>query len=74
MGLVRYETGEISAELRRAARSRVRAHLDHLAMVDYDLRQLAVNCYLQGTRDMAETIIRRPGLLSPPSPEPDYQI
>lgn len=45
----------------RAARNRVAVHLHHLAQVDFDLSQLAVNCYLQGVRDMVETILDRCG-------------
>jgi hypothetical protein len=46
-------------ELLDAANRRVFAHLDNLAMIDFDLRQLAMNCYLQGVWDAAISLDER---------------
>ena len=42
-----------------AAKKRVFCHLQSMNLIDFDLNTLAVNCYMQGARDMAETIINR---------------
>lgn len=45
-----------------AVRRRVLPHLVNLRQVDFDLETFAVNCYLQGLRDMSETVINNPSL------------
>ncbi len=42
---------EVPQSMIDVAVRRVAPHLDHLAMVDYNLRQLLVNCYMQGVID-----------------------
>lgn len=41
------------------ATRRVLPHITHLQMVDFDIHQLAVNCYMQGLNDMACSLINK---------------
>lgn len=64
---------EYPKDLCEIARRRITLHLQNLARVDYDLRQLAMNCYLQGVHDTAEALAARGWAI--PTEEPnDYQI
>lgn len=60
------------------AARRTMPHVAGLNMLDFDLRQFAANCYMQGVLDATETFLNR-GLFSevslPTSVEPlEYQI
>jgi len=71
---LRLTRGDLPKEALEVARKRVQAHIHNLAMVDFDLEQLAVNCYAQGARDMVETVISRPWCLYAETLPDDYQI
>lgn len=45
------------------ATKRVMPHITNQHMVDFDLYQLAVNCYMQGVLDTTETLLNR-GMLA----------
>lgn len=57
--LVRYEKGEIDETLIDVAKSRIQVHLHNMRMADYDLERILTNVYLQGCRDMAESIVNQ---------------
>lgn len=48
---------EVPAGTMAVAARRIAPHLHLMRMVDYDLPQVLANVYLQGCRDMAETLI-----------------
>lgn len=54
--LIREEVPESTMAM---ARERTQTHLNHMAMVGYDLRQLAANCWMQGATDMAHALIAK---------------
>lgn len=55
--LVRYQKDEITEEMIVVAEERIRPHLLNMGLADYDLKRILVDVYLQGCRDMAETIV-----------------
>jgi len=42
-----------------AAERRVMPLLVNLRLMDFDLKRLLVSCYLQGVRDLAETLVNK---------------
>lgn len=56
LALIKDEVPLGSMEL---AKRRIQPHLLHLQLVGYDLAMVMAHCYLQGVRDMAETLIQK---------------
>ena len=47
---------DVTVEVARIAERRVMPHLCNQNMVDFDLKKLLVNAYLQGCLDMADSL------------------
>ena len=73
--VVRHEG--LTPEMIGVANKRTMPLLASLNMLDFDLRQLAASCYLQGIRDFADTMASRPELfkrMDEPAEPLDFQI
>lgn len=67
MKLVREEVPQLVMNI---AAKRTCPHLEHMRFVDYDLKQLVANCYMQGVHDTAEAVVSQARRWS----DEDYQI
>jgi hypothetical protein len=56
LGLVKED---YPAELVSVANRRVLPHITHQHMVEFNIRQLAVNCYMQGVLDTSIAVINK---------------
>lgn len=70
-GLIRENYG---SDAMRIARERTGNHVLKMNMIDFDLRQLAVNCYLQGVYDTAQALFETGWNPPQETTVTDYQI
>lgn len=66
--LCRYDEDEVTPAQIDVAKRRVMPHLMNFHIVDWNLQTLLVACYLQGCRDLAETMVTRRMLVQQPEP------
>jgi hypothetical protein len=66
--LVRYEEDEINDIQIKIAERQALLHLHNWRLIDFDIKQLLVNVYLQGLHDMSIAIINNPNVIPPKEP------
>lgn len=62
LGLIKFT--DVTPGIIEVAKKRTLPHITNLQLIDFDLAQLAVNCYVQGATDMGECMIKRHNLFS----------